>query len=165
MPEALCVEIDARTSAGGERLAEQEEQLDEATGQLAARQRHAGQQLEEAEAAVEKARTALQEAEREREVRQHALEEAEEAVRELERRRDAVRAEAQLLESLVASYEEFPDAVRFLADQRDWQEGADLRTVADLIGCDESDRLALDARDARGHASCPMTPACSGRRR
>ena len=49
-----------------------------------------------------------------------------------------------LLEGLVTSYDEFSDTVQFLADHPPPELGA-LRTVADVLACDEADRVALDA--------------------
>jgi chromosome segregation protein len=76
--------------------------------------------------------------------RREELDAARETLRDIERRREAVVAEVQLLESLVSSYDEFSDAVRYLAGKKTWT-SAPLRTVADVISCDEEDRIALDA--------------------
>ena len=110
--------------------------------------------------ALKEARTALEEAEAEQEARLEALEAAEEELRELERQRDAADAEVELLEGLVASYDEFSDAVQFLATDGPVD---DLRTVADVLGCDDDDRVALDA--ALGDlASCVVVPTAADAR-
>jgi len=109
---------------------------------------------DEAQRALKEARTALDEAEAEREAREYALEEAKDELRELERQHDAADAEVELLEGLVASYDEFSDAVQFLATDGPFD---DLRTVADVLGCDDDVRVALDA--ALGDlASCVVVP-------
>ena len=117
--------------------------------------------IEEAEAdraaaqeALEEARSALADATTERTDRQAALEAAQEELRELERRCDAAEAEVELLEGLVGSYDEFSDPVQFLAAEELFD---DLYTVADVLGCDDDVRVALDA--ALGDlASCVVVP-------
>ena len=117
--------------------------------------------IEEAEAdraaaqeALEEARSALADATAERTDRQAALEAAQEELRELERRCDAAEAEVELLEGLVGSYDEFSDPVQFLAAEELFD---DLYTVADVLGCDDDVRVALDA--ALGDlASCVVVP-------
>ena len=98
---------------------------------------------DEAQADLEAARTRLDEAESERTRRTEALDAARDELRELERQRDAARAEVDLLESLVSSYEDFSDAVQFLATDAAAPLD-DLCTVADVLACDESVRIALD---------------------
>ncbi|WP_103028072.1 chromosome segregation protein SMC [Salinibacter altiplanensis] len=95
-----------------------------------------------AEQTLEEARSALAEATTERDTRQAALEDAREELRERKRRRDAAEAEVELLEGLVGSYDEFSDAVQFLAAEGLFD---DLYTVADVLGCDDDVRVALDA--------------------
>ncbi|MFB6274130.1 MAG: chromosome segregation protein SMC [Salinibacter sp.] len=112
---------------------------------------------DEAQQALTEARTALDEAEAERDDREQALESAKEELRELERQCDAADAEVELLEGLVASYDEFSDAVQFLATEGPFD---DLRTVADVLGCDDDVRVALDA--ALGDlASCIVVPTAA----
>ncbi len=107
--------------------------------------------------ALKEARTALDEAEAERAEREQALEAANEKLRELERQRDAAAAEVGLLEGLVASYDELSDAVQFLAQEDLFD---DLYTVADVLGCDDDVRVALDA--ALGDlASCVVVPTAA----
>lgn len=72
------------------------------------------------------------------------LHEATDVLRQIEKQREAAAAEAQLLSSLVTSYEDFSEAVQFLAE-RSSVEGRELRTVADIVLCDDDDRLALEA--------------------
>ena len=97
---------------------------------------------EEAEAA----RAALQEAQQRREVGGQKIETLLTALRQTERTLDTARAEVHLLQSLVASYEAFSGAVQFLAGAHSEDDPtSDLLTVADVLACDEEDRLALDA--------------------
>lgn len=93
--------------------------------------------------AVEDARRALANATEEKNQKEQLLEEALDTVRTYERRKDALAAEVQLLESMLTSYEDFSGAVQFLASS-DWS-ADELRTVADLLACDEEHRIALDA--------------------
>ena len=107
-----------------------------------------------AQEALEEARSARAEAATERDERRAALEAAQDELRELERRRDAAEAEVELLEGLVGSYDEVSDAVQFLAAEALFD---DLYTVADVLGCDDDVRVALDA--ALGAlASCVVVP-------
>ena len=109
---------------------------------------------EAAAADLEEARSALADATAERTDRQDALEAAREELRERERRLDAAEAEVELLEGLVGSYDEFSDPVQFLAGEDLFD---DLYTVADVLGCDDDVRVALDA--ALGDlASCVVVP-------
>ena len=97
---------------------------------------------------VAAAREALAAVEREREAQQQRLEALDAALRQTERARDATQAEVHLLRSLVASYEAFSGAVQFLAaapEARAARTSDVLLTVADVLACDERDRLALDA--------------------
>jgi chromosome segregation protein len=66
------------------------------------------------------------------------------ALQDQERRAEAKAAEVQLLESLVSSYDDATDAVRFLAEERGWSDH-ELITVADIIGCDDAWRGAVEA--------------------
>jgi len=98
---------------------------------------------DEARAALESAQAQRDEAEATRTQRQKALDAARDELRELERQRDAARAEVDLLDSLVSSYEDFSDAVQFLAEDDAGPLG-DLRTVADVLACDDDVRVVLD---------------------
>ncbi|ARA94174.1 chromosome segregation protein SMC [Rhodothermaceae bacterium RA] len=100
--------------------------------------------LEATRQAVATAQAALKTAEDARETRQAAVQAAADALRQAERRCDAAAAEVQLLDALVSSYDEFSDAVQFLATTAGWSDHP-LRTVADVLACDEAHRLALDA--------------------
>ena len=109
---------------------------------LDARIEEAEQDRDAAEDDLEAARSALADATAERTDRQEALEDARAELRELERRCDAAEAEVELLEGLVGSYDEFSDPVQFLAAEELFD---DLYTVADVLGCDDDVRVALDA--------------------
>jgi len=100
-----------------------------------ARRDHAQRELEEA-------RTALERAEETHREREDALDQATDRLRELERQHDAAAAEVELLEGLVSSYDELSDAVQYLATDGDFD---DMKTVADVLGCDDEIRVALDA--------------------
>ncbi len=136
------------------RLERLEQDLEEAEAQVAAltgdaealaqRLRTATERRDAAAEAADAARRALEEAEALRDERTRAFEAAVAAHRGIERRRDAVAAEVELLESLLASYEDFGEPVRFLAAEAGWTD-APLRTVADVLACDDADRPALDA--------------------
>ncbi len=115
-------------------------------GALAERAQEAARALEDAEAEAARARTDLENAEAEHRRLQAVLDEAAAERQRAERQRDAARAEVELLQSLVTSYEEFSGAVQFLAAEAEaWSAAAPLRTVADVLACDEAHRLALDA--------------------
>jgi chromosome segregation protein len=90
-----------------------------------------------------KAQDKLEAAETTRKQHQATLDAARDTLRELERQRDTARAEVDLLNSLVSSYEDFSDAVRFLATD-ETAPLDDLRTVADVLACDDDVRVALD---------------------
>lgn len=134
------------------RTEQQIRQLEDTAGEIEAKAKHTARRLEETRAALASARTALDEAAHAREQKRNELAAATDALRQTERLRDAALAEAGLLESLVASYEEFPDAVQFLATTPQWKT-SELQTVADLLACDERDRMALDAALGE-YASC-----------
>ena len=89
-------------------------------------------------------RTLLTQTIAEYEARQLALSSAEEDLRAKERKLEAATAEVQLLESVVSSYEDFSDAIQFLAEH-DSLDGDELLTVADVIGCDDEYRGAIEA--------------------
>ncbi|WP_456430100.1 chromosome segregation protein SMC [Rhodocaloribacter sp.] len=127
-----------------ERAEAQAAALDADAEALAARLRAAAERRDAAAEAAATARHALDEAEALRDEHARALEAALEARRSAERRRDAVAAEVTLLESLLASYEDFGEPVQFLAAESGWT-AAPLRTVADVLACDDADRRALDA--------------------
>lgn len=144
-----------------ELLEEEKTRAQNQLGDLADEAHTLDDRIDEAEAdreaaaeTLDEARSALEEAKAERVEREEALNAAQEELRELERRRDAADAEVELLEGLVASYDEFSDAVQFLATDGPFD---DLRTVADVLGCDDDVRVALDA--ALGDlASCVVVP-------
>jgi len=153
-------QLDRRTNRQ-ELLEEEQARAQDQLADLADKAHTLDNRMDEAESdraaaaqALTEAETALEEAEAEREDRAEALEAAEEKLRDLERQRDAADAEVELLEGLVSSYDEFSDAVQFLATEGPFDE---LRTVADVLGCDEDVRVALDA--ALGDlASCVVVP-------
>jgi chromosome segregation protein len=129
-------------------LAEKAQQFEERIG-------NAETDRDAAQRALKEARTALETAETEHDNRRQTLEAAKEKLRGLERQRDTADAEVELLEGLVSSYDEFSDAVQFLATNGPFD---DLRTVADVLGCDDDVRVALDA--ALGNlASCVVVPS------
>ena len=101
-------------------------------------------QLENARSSAANARVVLENAEKEREGVQAKLEKALESLRKIERQHDAVAAEVSLLESLITSYEDLSEAVQYLSENSLWSERP-LKTVADVLGCDEKDQPALDA--------------------
>jgi len=152
--------LDRRTNRQ-ELLEEEQARAQQQLDDLADKAQRLDDRIEEAEAdreaaqqALSEARTALDEAEATRDNHEQALEAAQDELRDLERRRDAAAAEVELLEGLVASYDEFSDAVQFLATDGPFE---DLRTVADVLGCDDDVRVALDA--ALGAlASCVVVP-------
>lgn len=126
------------------RLAQQQDDDQAAMAALAQRRDAAARHLAEATRDARDAEAARDAAEAARDAAQLTLEAARDALRSAERRRDAAQAEVQLLESLLASYEEVGEAVQFLAEASGWHTG-ELLTVADVLACDEADRLALDA--------------------
>jgi len=125
-----------------ERVAEQLGDLDDKADRLGTEIAEAQRRRADAQEALQAAQAALEEAEAEYEDRQDALDEATDHMQELERQRDAAAAEVDLLEGLVSSYDELSDAVQYLAE-----DGAldDLKTVADVLACDDEVRVALDA--------------------
>ncbi len=125
-----------------DRARTQLDELDEKAEGLDDRIREAEAALEEAEAEHRAARENRAAARTERDEKEEALREAEDRLQDLERRRDAAAAEVDLLEGLVSSYDELSDAVQFLATEGPLD---DLQTVADLLACDDDDRVALDA--------------------
>jgi chromosome segregation protein len=124
------------------RVSEQLEELEGKADSLTDRIAEAQSRRADAQEELEEAQAALDEAEAEYEDRQAALDEATDRLQELERQRDAAEAEVDLLEGLVSSYDELSDAVQYLAE-----DGAldDLKTVADVLACDDEVRVALDA--------------------
>jgi chromosome segregation protein len=144
-----------------ERAQTQLSELQEKADTLDRRLTEATTDREAAQERLEDARHALDRAEAERREREQTLADAEGTLRELERERDACRAEVDLLEGLVSSYDEFSDAVQHLAAEGPVD---DLQTVADVLACDEADRVALDA--ALGNlASCIVVPSDTEARR
>lgn len=73
-----------------------------------------------------------------------ALEIARQEMRVAERAHDAAAAEGSLLEGLLSGYDDFSEPVQFLASTKDWTKEKML-TVADVLSCDESHRIAVDA--------------------
>jgi chromosome segregation protein len=135
----LKEEEQARLQTEARDLSQQADQLDQ-------RAAKAETKADEAERALREARKKLQDAEAEHADRQNTLEEQQDELRRIQRERDAVSAEVELLEGLVGSYEEFGDAVQFVMEHAPDALGDDApRTVADLIGCDDAHRRALDA--------------------
>ena len=125
-----------------DRARTQLDELDEKAEGLDDRIAEADATLDEAETALEAAREKRAAAQTERDEKEETLHEAEDRLQELERKRDAAAAEVDLLEGLVSSYDELSDAVQFLATEGPLDE---LQTVADLLACDDADRVALDA--------------------
>ena len=122
------------------------DQLDAITsnaGALDDRVDAAESERDEAQADRDKAQNKLKEAEATRQRHQDALDAARNELREVERQRDAARAEVDLLDSLVSSYDDFSDAVQFLATDEATPLD-ELRTVADVLACDDDVRVALD---------------------
>jgi len=74
---------------------------------------------------------------------EHQLHKAREASRDAERAFDAATAEAGLLRGLVESFDDLGESVRFLAHETDWT-NSDLVTVADVMGCDNEWKTAVD---------------------
>ncbi|NBC15905.1 MAG: chromosome segregation protein SMC [Bacteroidetes bacterium] len=126
------------------RLREQIAPLDARLTQQADAVRQAEEALDTAETQARTARAELEAAEEERASRQRDLDAAAQTLQQAEREQAAVTAEVQVLNSLVTSFDEFSDAIQFLADAPDWSPRP-LRTVADVLTCDEQHRLALDA--------------------
>jgi chromosome segregation protein len=124
-----------------ERVREQMEQSKTKTEAFAAERSELQETLEAAVKTVQDRRESLETAEKKSSKKQEALETARENLQQLEREYDALAAEVRLLESLVSSYDEYGDTVKFLAESN-WTDH-EFQTVADLLGCDENDRLAL----------------------
>ena len=103
----------------------------------------AAERLSAAEEALAESEQALRQMRAETETRRGAVEAAEEAVRRVLVARDTASAEIDLLQSLVAEGDGLGSALVFLAEHDEWT--TEVVTVADLIGCDEKDRLAFDA--------------------
>ena len=144
-----------------ERARAQAEELQASADDLDRRVDETEAERELAQDALQNARRALNEAETERREREERLEAEEDELRELERQRDAAAAEVDLLEGLVSSYDEFGDAVQYLAADGPLD---DLHTVADVLACDDADRVALDT--ALGDlASCIVVPTAADARR
>jgi len=138
-----------------ERARRQLEDLEETICTLDDQIETARTERDTAAADLQDAQSALDEAQAEYEKREEALVEAREHLQELERQLDAADAEVELLEDLVGSYDEFSEAVQFLATAD--EPLGELRTVVDVLSCDDDVRLALDA--ALGDlASCVVVP-------
>ena len=97
--------------------------------------------LSEAEAALAEANAALAERQEARDAARVAYETADDALQAARLARDTARAESDLLRAFVASGSGEGRAVAFLRAQAGWT----APTVADVVGADEADRLALDA--------------------
>lgn len=134
------------------RSQEQIKGFDGQIGESAAHVRKLQANYETAKAAAAKASRAMDEAEKERENSQLKWEKATEALRQIERQHDAISAEVSLLESLISSYDDHSEAVQYLAENEGWSRGP-MKTVADLIGCNDEDQLALEAA-LGSYASC-----------
>ncbi len=124
-----------------ERVQQQMESSSEKADVFADREDELESALESASMNVESCEEALRAAEEKGAHKRELLESAREDLQQLEREYDALAAEVRLLESLVSSYDEYGDTVKFLAESN-WTDH-DFQTVADLLGCDENDRLAL----------------------
>ena len=124
-----------------------EEQLQPARDAVADTERQgsaAAERVELARAVRDAARAAVETAVAERTRHTADLEDRLRALRESQRRMDQAAAEVHLLESLLSSFDEFAEPVQFLASEPDWTDSA-LQTVADLFGCDEAVRPAIEA--------------------
>jgi len=151
--EMLTEETD-RVRRQMEELAEKAAGFDEQIDEAQARRKAAERQRVEAQ-------DALDVAESKHEAREAELEEARDRLQELERQRDAAAAEVDLLDGLVSSYDELSDAVQYLASDGALRE---MKTVADVLGCDDDVRVALDA--ALGDlASCIVVSTAAEARR
>ena len=151
--EMLTEETD-RVRRQMEELAEKAAGFDEQIDEAQARRKAAERQRVEAQ-------DALDVAEAKHEARETELEEARDRLQELERQRDAAAAEVDLLDGLVSSYDELSDAVQYLASDGALRE---MKTVADVLGCDDDVRVALDA--ALGDlASCIVVSTAAEARR
>jgi len=95
-----------------------------------------------AEAGLARAEAALDEVRRLDEARRSEAGAAATAVSEARLARDTARAEADLVAAVLAAPAD-DGASAFLASSPSW--GRPLQTVADVVGCDERDRAALDA--------------------
>jgi chromosome segregation protein len=124
------------------RIAQQIEELQAKAEGFDDRLREAQSRRADLREQLEEAQTQLERAEAEHEEREQNLDEATDRLRELERQRDAAEAEVELLEGLVSSYDELSDAVQYLATDGSLD---DLKTVADVLACDDEVRVALDA--------------------
>lgn len=137
-----------------EHAAEQKEQLADTASDRATQTREARAAMNSAEAELGAAEEELERARETYDRKKEHLESVETAYREAQRRRDAAAAEVDLLQGLVSSYDEFSDAVQHLATEGPFD---DLTTVADVLGCDDEWRVALDA--ALGPwAECVVVP-------
>ena len=95
----------------------------------------------DAEAALRRADATLADKQEARDAARAAYETTGAALQAARLARDTARAEADLLRAFVASGEGSGGAVAFLRAQAGWT----APTVADVVGADEADRLALDA--------------------
>jgi len=133
--QEMLEEEKERVSQQLENLEAKADDFDRQIDDAEARRDHARRELEEA-------RTALEQAEADHREREEARDEATDRLQELERQRDAAEAEVDLLEGLVSSYDELSDAVQYLATDGGLD---DMKTVADVLGCEDEVRVALDA--------------------
>lgn len=125
-----------------EHAAEQKEQLADTASDRATQTREARAAMNTAEARLGDAEEELASARTRYDAAREALESVESAYQEAQRRRDAAAAEVDLLQGLVSSYDEFSDAVQHLATEGPLP---NLLTVADVLGCHDEWRVALDA--------------------
>ncbi len=132
------LETDRATAVAG--LEQIESDVSQLRAQLTAAREAAHEQLTVTEAARQSLTVALENESR----RTAELAQQKELLEEHQRKAEAASAEMQLLESLVSSYEDASDAVRFLAEDRGWSD-VELRTVADVVTCDDRYRPAVEA--------------------
>lgn len=125
------------------RIGKQLQTSKDTAAKLKSRIQEANTRVEQAQARFEVKEEALAEAKQQTTAKKKALKTAEKKRQQLERGYDALAAEVRLLESLVSSYDEYGDTVKFLAETN-WSNRA-FQTVADILACDEDDRLALNA--------------------
>ncbi len=136
--QARAVDRRAFLEAERERVEQERRSLAERTPSGAA---DATGALTDAETALAEAAARLAEATDARDAARDAREAADAARQSAQIARDTARAEAALLQSLVESGEGTDGAVAFLTSQPD----VHVPTVAEVVGADEADRLALDA--------------------
>ncbi|MES3631011.1 MAG: chromosome segregation protein SMC [Longimonas sp.] len=125
-----------------EHAKEQQAELAANASERAEHAQSARSEMNSAEADLAAAEEDLEHARQAFDARKEALASVEAAYQDAQRRRDAAATEVELLEGLVSSYDEFSDAIQHLASEGPFD---DLITVADVLGCDDELRVALDA--------------------